>query len=82
MTCFDDLDEHEQRSLLHLIVCNCYGDAVSDMPLLSPTVRSHVETLEMMANGFELDSLCLPPKDRTEIEAFLDGLARVVVNKR
>jgi hypothetical protein len=79
---YESLTDTERRDLIHLIVCNVYADQLADVPLLSPNVRSYVETLELLQAGYELDLLCLPHQDRAEIESLLDGLARVVVARR
>jgi hypothetical protein len=46
-----------------------------DLHLLPATVRAKVETLELMLGCYELDSLCLPPIFRIEMEGLLDGFA-------
>lgn len=78
----DLLTPAERRDLLLLCRNNCIYDGVSDMPLFPMSVRQHAEAFDLMANGFDLDNLMLPPRDRREIESLLDQLSAVVIRRR
>jgi len=76
------LTHAERRDLLSLVVKTCYTEPLSDTPLLPAIVRDNVETLELMLGGYELDSLCLPPTVRIEMEGLLDAFAGEVIRRR